>query len=110
MGSIIAGKRAGYAWRATLRAVTGGAGGTGGGGAGGAVIGAGINGTNGLGGGGGGGALQNTQAFNGGNGGDGVCVVRYLTGSMVGTGGTITTVGSYTIHTFTASGPFVRIS
>lgn len=42
----------------------------------------------------------------GGNGGSGIVIIRYLTGSMVATGGTITTSGSYTIHTFTSSGTF----
>jgi YD repeat-containing protein len=37
----------------------------------------------------------------------GVVIVRYLTGSLTGTGGTITTAGGYTIHTFTANGTFV---
>jgi hypothetical protein len=32
--------------------------------------------------------------------------MRYLTGTMTATGGTITTSGSYTIHTFTVSGTF----
>jgi len=41
---------------------------------------------------------------NGGNGGGGVVIIRYPTGSMTVTGGTITTVGGYTIHTFTSSG------
>lgn len=39
----------------------------------------------------------------GGSGGSGVVVIRYL-GASRGTGGTITTVGSFTVHTFTASG------
>jgi hypothetical protein len=37
-------------------------------------------------------------------------IVRYLTANAVGktiTGGTITTSGSYTIHTFTSSGSLV---
>jgi hypothetical protein len=33
-------------------------------------------------------------------------VIRYLTGSMSATGGTITTVGLYTVHTFTSNGTF----
>jgi hypothetical protein len=40
----------------------------------------------------------------GGNGADGVFVWRYLTGTANCTGGTITTSGGYTIHTFTSSG------
>lgn len=34
-------------------------------------------------------------------GGSGIVIVRYLTGSLTATGGTISTSGSYTIHTFT---------
>ena len=37
----------------------------------------------------------------------GVVRVRYLTGAITATGGTITTDGSYTVHTFTASGSLV---
>jgi ABC-type branched-subunit amino acid transport system ATPase component len=32
--------------------------------------------------------------------------VRYLTGRIIATGGTITTFGKYNIHTFTTSGTF----
>jgi hypothetical protein len=35
-------------------------------------------------------------------------VVKYL-GSQVRTGGTVTTSGGYTIHTFTASGTLGRV-
>jgi hypothetical protein len=51
-------------------------------------------------GGGGGGARQ----ANGGAGGSGIVICRYLTADWTGTGGTITTSGAYTIHTFTSSG------
>jgi hypothetical protein len=37
---------------------------------------------------------------------DGVGIFRYPTGSLVCTGGTITTSGGFTIHTFTSSGMF----
>jgi hypothetical protein len=40
-----------------------------------------------------------------GNGGSGIVVLRYL-GTQRGTGGTITSAGGYTIHTFTGSGSF----
>lgn len=40
-------------------------------------------------------------------GGSGVALFRYLTGTAIATGGTITTVGEYTLHTFTSSGTFV---
>ncbi|NBV80048.1 MAG: hypothetical protein EBR62_09370, partial [Verrucomicrobia bacterium] len=53
------------------------------------------------GGGGGGGAGDK-----GGNGGSGVVIIRYLTGTATCTGGTVTTSGLYTIHTFTSSGTF----
>jgi len=73
-----------------------GAGGAGGGGAGNGN--GGTSGTNGYGGGGG-------AAW--GNGGSGVVILRYLTSSaVVSTGGTKTTDGSYTVHTFTSNGTF----
>lgn len=39
-------------------------------------------------------------------GGSGVVIIRYPTGTLTATGGTITTSGGYTIHTFTSSGNF----
>jgi hypothetical protein len=54
------------------------------------------------GGGGGGGTHWDSD---GGNGGSGIVIVRYF-GSQRATGGTITTSGGYTIHTFTSSGTF----
>lgn len=54
------------------------------------------------GGGGGGGAVT---ANNGGTGGSGVVIVRYL-GSQRGSGGTVTSTGGYTYHTFTSSGTY----
>lgn len=63
----------------------------------------GASGANGAGGGGsapgGGGAASSS-------GGAGVVIIRYLTGAITATGGTITTDGSYTVHTFTSSGTF----
>lgn len=53
------------------------------------------------GGGGGGGGHQSV----GGAGGSGIVIVRYY-GSQKATGGTITTSGGYTVHTFTSSGTF----
>jgi hypothetical protein len=41
----------------------------------------------------------------GSNGGSGVVIVRYL-GAQRGTGGTVTSSGGYTYHTFTTSGTF----
>lgn len=43
-----------------------------------------------------------------GKGGSGIAIIRYTTGSMTATGGTITTSGGFTIHTFTANGTFTR--
>ncbi len=80
-----------------------GTGGLGGGGAGNTTGGAGTNGTANTG--GGGGAGSNTA---GGNGGDGVAIIAYPTGTMTCIGGTITTSGGNTIHTFTTSGIFTR--
>jgi hypothetical protein len=59
-----------------------------------------VAGTGNTGGGGGGG-----NAFAGGNGGSGIVIIRYL-GSQVGSGGTVTSSGGYTYHTFTSSGTF----
>jgi hypothetical protein len=78
-------------------------GGSGGGGASGGQGENGTAGTTNLGGGGGGGGNQPQGA--GGNGGSGIVIIRYL-GSQRGTGGTITTGGGYTVHTFTGSGTF----
>lgn len=46
----------------------------------------------------------------GGSGGSGVVIISYPSGSMVATGGTITTSGGNTIHTFTTSGTFTITS
>lgn len=56
------------------------------------------------GGGGGGGSHYNSNN-KGGNGGSGIVIVRY-SGPQKATGGTITTVAGYTIHTFASSGTF----
>ena len=56
-------------------------------------------------GGGGGGAYTGGPSGSGGAGGSGIVIVRYL-GSQRGTGGTISSSGGYTIHTFTGSGTF----
>lgn len=54
----------------------------------------------------GGGGGGGTHAYSvGGNGGSGVVIIRYY-GSQKATGGTITSSGGYTIHTFTSSGTF----
>jgi hypothetical protein len=49
---------------------------------------------------GGGAACDST----GGAGGSGVFIVRYLTGTVTASGGTVTTASGYTYHTFTSSG------
>ncbi len=53
---------------------------------------------------GGGGAATDVASFDGG---DGVVIIRYDSSIGLGTGGTITTVSSDTVHTFTSSGTFV---
>jgi len=56
---------------------------------------------------GGGGGSGDTDNFGyGGDGGSGIVLVRYKTGTITATGGTITTSGDYTIHAFTADGTF----
>ena len=85
-----------------------GTGGTGGGGNGSATSGVvGQAGTVNLGGGGGGGSYNGTGPVYtaGGAGGSGIVIIAYL-GSQRGTGGTITSSGGYTIHTFTSSGTY----
>ena len=79
----------------------GGAGGTGGGGAG-STGGAATAGTSNTG--GGGGAARNSGSPSG-AGGSGIVIVRYP-GLPAATGGTITYLNGYTIHTFTTSGTF----
>jgi hypothetical protein len=82
----------------------GGAGGYGGGGAGG-WGGAPGNGTTNTGGGGGGGTGSSYGPQTSGAGGSGIVIIRYQ-GSQKGSGGTVTTSGGYTYHTFTGSGTF----
>lgn len=84
---------------------TGLAGGAGGGGQGGTDTVACLPGTDGKGGGGGGRGGDFTVA--GCDGGNGIVVARYF-GAQQATGGTVTTAGGYTIHTFTASGTFTK--
>ena len=93
--------RAGGGGGGSPNGTAGGAGGNGGGGAGGLAA----NGTAGTpntgGGGGGGGAFS----VNSGLGGSGVVILRY-SGSQRGTGGTVTSSGGYTIHTFNTSSTY----
>lgn len=83
----------------------GASGGTGGGGNGGGSGGGATNGTANRGGGGGGATGGDGSAA--GSGGSGIVILRYLTGTVNATGGTITTSGGYTIHTFTSNDNFV---
>jgi hypothetical protein len=46
-----------------------------------------------------------SAAGTGGAGGSGIVIISYL-GSQRGTGGTVTSSGGYTIHTFTSSGTY----
>jgi hypothetical protein len=82
----------------------GGTGGYGGGGAGG-WGGAPGNGTANTGGGGGGGTGSSYGPQTSGAGGSGIVIIRYQ-GSQKGTGGTVTSAGGYTYHTFTGSGTY----
>lgn len=54
-----------------------------------------------------GGGGGNGGGGNSGAGGSGIVIIRYK-GPVKATGGTITSVGGYTIHTFTSSGTFAR--
>jgi hypothetical protein len=53
--------------------------------------------------------VRDTPSINGPGsvGGSGVVILRYLTSEGSGVGGTITTSGLYTVHTFTTSGNFI---
>ena len=111
------GERAGdYFWYPLYRRRNhdgaGGAGGAGGGGAGGRNT-AGVAGAVNTGGGGGGGN-NNTSTRLGGVGGSGIVIIAYKTDGSDGvspdsTGGTVTTSGGNTIHTFTSSGTFTVV-
>ncbi len=83
---------------------TRGTGGSTGGGNGGQATAAGSNAT-GIGN-GGGGASGNVGARVGGDGTDGTVIISYPTGNITATGGSMTTSGGNTIHTFTTSGTF----
>jgi hypothetical protein len=62
-------------------------------------------------GGGGAGAGSSAGLASGGNGGSGVVIIRYLTSDFgTCTGGTKTTDGSYTVHTFNSSGTMTFVS
>lgn len=93
----------------TYNGGTAGTGGNGGGGSGSNGSPAAGSATTNTGGGGGGGAGYNSGSPNAsggaGNGGSGIVIIRYLGGQRA-TGGTVTSSGGYTIHTFTVSGTF----
>lgn len=55
---------------------------------------------------GGNGGTAGLPGADGSSGSVGTVVIRYLTAAITATGGTITTDGSYTVHTFTSSGTF----
>jgi hypothetical protein len=55
--------------------------------------------------GGGGGGGQGAGSIAGAAGGSGIVIIRYA-GSQRGTGGTVTSAGGFTIHTFTSSGTY----
>lgn len=97
-GSTGAGGNASGATAGSGTTVGGGNGGTGGD--------AGVSPTNGSIYGGGGGGASGWGSFKGGFGGTGAVIITYPTGSLTATGGTITTNGGNTIHTFTSSGTF----
>ena len=83
---------------------TAGSGGVGGAGNG-SASGAGSAATANTGGGGGGGFSNGSPYYAGGNGGSGIVIISYY-GPQRGTGGTVTSSGGYTIHTFTTSGTY----
>lgn len=82
-----------------------GAGGVGGGGAGGAFGANGTAGTANTGGGGGASGAATGSSVSSGAGGSGVVILSYQ-GSQRGSGGTVSSAGGYTIHTFTSSGSY----
>ena len=55
--------------------------------------------------GGGGSGDDDAGTDGGGDGSAGIVIIRYL-GTQRGTGGTVTSTGGYTYHTFTSSGTF----
>jgi hypothetical protein len=56
--------------------------------------------------GGGGGGAGGSWGHSGGIGGSGIVIISYLTGEISATGGTVTMVGSRTVHTFNTSDTF----
>lgn len=101
-GTTYAGGGGGGAANGPGATKTAGSAGSGGGGAGGNPNGG--SGSANTGGGGGGGAGHSTVGTPG-TGGSGVVIIRYV-GAQRGTGGTVTSSGGYTYHTFTTSGTY----
>lgn len=101
-----AGGGGGGSYNTGVNTTTPGVGGTGGGGTGGynngSVVAATAGSAPGAGGGGSGG--QAVSQSNAGSGADGIVIISYPTGSLTATGGSITTSGGNTIHSFTAAG------
>jgi hypothetical protein len=64
-----------------------------------------VNGANGAANRGAGGGGNFAPTGSGGAGGSGIVIIRYL-GAQRGTGGTVTSAGGFTYHTFTSSGTF----
>jgi hypothetical protein len=54
----------------------------------------------------GGGGSPSNAAGAGGNGSAGIAILKYL-GGQRGTGGSVSTVGSFTVHTFTGDGTYI---
>jgi hypothetical protein len=108
LGTFYAGGGGGGASTAGSNSATPGSGGNGGGAAGRVSVGGGAVGNAGsanTGGGGGGIGGDASISNSGGAGGSGVVIIRY-TGAQKGTGGTVTSSGGYTYHTFTSSGTY----
>jgi len=109
-GTYYGGGGGGHQYRNSYTNASGGLGGGGRGGAGGysagqIAFGTPTNGTANTGGGGGGGGFYSGEGGVSGAGGSGIVIVRYP-GPQKAKGGTVTTSGGYTIHTFTTSGTF----
>jgi hypothetical protein len=106
LGTLYGGGGGGAGLNASGYVGTPGTGGAGGGGNGAqGPTGTGGAGTANRGGGGGGIGGDGTSTSNGGAGGSGIIIIRYL-GTQRGLGGTVTSAGGFTYHTFTASGTF----
>ena len=104
--SSISGARVTYAGGGGGSTYNGGTPGTGGAGGGGAGTTSGTAGSGTANTGGGGGGAERGGSTTGGSGGSGIVIISYY-GSQRGTGGTVTSSGGSTIHTFTSSGTYI---